>query len=72
MTPRRTTDLTLKGGGERSRLRKREGVSEAVFASSLNGTTGVVSKWERGDKRPHSPSLTLLSLVQKKGLEVIA
>jgi len=53
-------------------MRKREGVSEAVFASSLNVTTGVVSKWEHGDKRPHGPSLTLLSLVQKKGLDAIA
>lgn len=53
-------------------LRKRSGVSQAVFASYLNVTTGLVSKWERGEKRPQGPSLKLLALVQKKGLEAIA
>lgn len=53
-------------------MRKRAGVSQAVFASYLNVTTGLVSKWERGEKRPQGPSLKLLALVQKKGLEAIA
>ena len=53
-------------------VRKREGVSQAVFASYLNVTTGLVSKWERGEKCPQGPSLKLLALVQKKGLEAIA
>jgi putative transcriptional regulator len=53
-------------------LRKRSGVSQAVFASYLNVTTGLVSKWERGEKQPQGPSLKLLALVQKKGLEAIA
>ena len=47
-------------------------MSQAVFASYLNVTTGLVSKWERGEKQPHGPSLKLLALVQKKGLEAIA
>jgi putative transcriptional regulator len=29
-------------------VRKRAGVSQAVFASYLNVTTGLVSQWERG------------------------
>ena len=53
-------------------VRKQAGVSQAVFASYLNVTTGLVSKWERGEKQPHGPSLKLLALVQKKGLEAIA
>ena len=53
-------------------LRKRTGVSQAVFASYLNVTAGLVSKWERGEKQPQGPSLKLLALVQKKGLEAIA
>jgi putative transcriptional regulator len=53
-------------------LRKREGASQAVFASYLNVTTGLVSKWERGEKHPQGPSLKLLALVRKKGLEAIA
>lgn len=53
-------------------VRRRAGVSQAVFASYLNVTTGLVSKWERGEKHPQGPSLKLLALVQKKGLDAIA
>ncbi len=53
-------------------LRARERVSQAVFARHLNVTTGLMSQWERGEKRPAGPSLKLLSLVQNKGLEAIA
>lgn len=55
-----------------SSVRKRAGVSQAVFAHYLNVTTGLVSKWESGEKRPSGASLKLLALVQKKGLEAIA
>lgn len=44
-------------------LRKRAGVSQAVFASYLNVTKGLVSKWERGEKQPQGPSLKLLAHV---------
>lgn len=53
-------------------LRSRERVSQAVFARYLNVSVGVVSQWERGEKSPSGASLKLLSLVKKKGLEVIA
>lgn len=53
-------------------MRKRAGVSQAVFASYLNVTPGLISKWERGEKRPQGPSLKLLALVHKKGLEAVA
>jgi len=43
-----------------------------VFARYLNVTVSLVSKWERGEKEPRGPSLKLLALVQKKGLEAIA
>jgi putative transcriptional regulator len=55
-----------------AKVRKQAGVSQAVFASYLNVTVGLVSKWERGEKHPQGPSLKLLTLVQKKGLEAIA
>lgn len=48
-------------------IRTREMVSQAVFALHLNITTGLVSKWERGDNHPTGPSLKLLRLVQKNG-----
>jgi putative transcriptional regulator len=53
-------------------LRLREGVSQAVFARYLNVTTGLVSQWERGEKRPQGASLKLLTLVAKNGLQAVA
>jgi putative transcriptional regulator len=53
-------------------LRTREKASQAVFAAYLNVTPSLISKWERGEKHPQGTSLKLLSLVEKKGLEIIA
>lgn len=53
-------------------IREKENVSQVVFAHYLNVTKGVISQWERGEKRPSGASLKLLSLVKKKGLEAIA
>jgi putative transcriptional regulator len=53
-------------------LREREDVSQSVFASYLNVTKDSLSKWKRGEKRPAGPSLKLLSLVERKGLDGIA
>ena len=53
-------------------LREREGASQAVFARYLNVSTGLVSQWERGEKRPQGTSLKLLSLVAKHGLAAVA
>ena len=53
-------------------LREKEGVSQAVFARYLDVTTGLVSRWERGEKRPQGPSLKLLSLVAKNAFATVA
>ena len=53
-------------------LRLREHASQAVFARYLNVTTGLVSQWERGQKRPRGASLKLLALVAKNGLSAVA
>lgn len=53
-------------------IREREKASQAVFARYLNVTTGLVSQWERGKKRPSGASLKLLTLVAKKGLQAVA
>jgi putative transcriptional regulator len=52
-------------------LREREGVSQAVFARSLNLTTNYVSQLERGAKRARGATLKLLSLIRDKGLEAV-
>jgi putative transcriptional regulator len=54
------------------RIRLREKASQAVFARYLNVTTGLVSQWERGEKRPRGASLKLLTLVAQKGLQAVA
>ena len=54
------------------RLRKRAAVSQAVFAAHLNVTTGVVSKWERGEKHPSGPAAKLLALAARYGISAIA
>jgi hypothetical protein len=53
-------------------IRTKERASQTVFAAYLNVTPGLVSKWERGEKRPQGTSLKLLSLVAKKGRESVA
>jgi putative transcriptional regulator len=53
-------------------IRVRENVSQTVFANYLNVTCSLVSKWERGEKRPSGASLKLLSLVEKNGLATVA
>ena len=53
-------------------LRLREYASQAVFVRYLNVTTGLVSQWERGEKRPRGASLKLLTLVAKNGLGAVA
>jgi putative transcriptional regulator len=53
-------------------LREREDVSQAVFAGYLNVRPGLVSQWERGEKKPSGPSLKLLAIVKAKGLHAIA
>ncbi len=53
-------------------IRKKEAVSQAAFALHLNVTTGVVSKWERGEKRPSGTAAKLLTLIAKNGLAAIA
>ena len=53
-------------------IRQKAGVSQAVFAQYIGVTTGLVSKWECGEKKPSGPSLKLLALVKAKGLDAIA
>ena len=52
-------------------LREQAHVSQAVFAAVLNTSLSTVQKWEVGDKKPSGPSLKLLNLIERKGLEAI-
>jgi putative transcriptional regulator len=52
-------------------LRARHKLSQAVFASVLNTSVSTVRQWEIGQKRPSGPSLKLLDLIDRKGLEAV-
>lgn len=52
-------------------LREKANLSQAVFAAVLNTSVSTVQKWEIGDKKPSGPSLKLLSLIERKGLEAV-
>ena len=53
------------------RIRETAHMSQTVFALTLNVTPSLVSQWERGEKKPSGPSLKLLNLAEKKGVEAI-
>lgn len=57
--------------GQIKRLRTRNKASQAVFAAYLNTSPSTVQKWEQGQKKPNGPSLKLLNLVERKGLEAL-
>ena len=52
-------------------LRKRYNISQAVLASILNTSISTVRQWEIGEKHPSGPSLKLLNLLDRKGLEAV-
>jgi putative transcriptional regulator len=52
-------------------LREDARVIQAVFAAVLNTSVSTVQKWEAGDKRPSGPSLKLLNLIERKGLDAV-
>jgi putative transcriptional regulator len=53
-------------------IRARTRVSQAVFAAMLNTSVSTIQKWEIGEKRPSGPSLKLLNLIQRRGVEAVS
>ncbi len=53
------------------KLRNREGISQAVMGRYMNVAAKLIGEWERGEKKPSSPSLKLLSMIDKKGVEIL-
>jgi putative transcriptional regulator len=52
-------------------LRESTHVSQAVLAAVLNTSVSTGQKRETGDKKPSGPSLKLLNLIERKGLEAV-
>jgi putative transcriptional regulator len=61
MSPRRIRELRI-----------REDATQTVFAALLNVTPTLIKRWESGESEPRGASLKLLTLVEKKGLEIVA
>lgn len=53
------------------KLRERYKISQAVLAAILNTSLSTVQKWEIGDKHPGGPSLKLLNILDRKGIEAL-
>ena len=52
-------------------IREKTNTSRTVFAALLNVGSSTVEHWERGLKKPSGPSLRLLDVVERKGLEAL-
>lgn len=51
------------------RLRQRHNLSQGVLAEHLGVGKTTVQQWEQGAKRPSGPSLKLLNILDKRGIE---
>jgi putative transcriptional regulator len=58
-------------GAQIRALRERLQLSQSVLAAVLNTSLSTVRKWEVAEKHPSGPSLKLLSLLDRKGLEAV-
>ena len=58
-------------GSEIKALREKNHISQAVFATYLQVTADFVSKLERDETKPTGPTLVLLNVIRRKGLEAI-
>ena len=52
-------------------LRLKYNLSQPVFAQYFNVSDKLVKKWEQGQCAPKGAALKMLSIAEKKGLEVI-
>jgi putative transcriptional regulator len=52
-------------------LREQAHVSQAVLAAILNISPSTVQKWEAGAKKPSGPSLKMLNVIERKGLDAL-
>ena len=58
-------------GDEIRNVRERAHLSQAALARYLGLTTGYVSQLERGSKQAKGPTLALLNVIRRKGVEVL-
>lgn len=69
--PRAEAETVELTGDEIRAIREKARLSQAVFAHHLKLTVGHVSKLERGSERAKGPTLVLLDVIRRKGIEAI-
>jgi putative transcriptional regulator len=52
-------------------LRMRLQLTRNIFAACLNISESTLQKWEYGEKRPKGAALRLISLIDRKGIDVL-
>lgn len=52
-------------------IREDAHMSQAVFASVLNITTGYLSQLERGARQPTGAALAMLHVIRRRGIETV-
>jgi putative transcriptional regulator len=58
-------------GDEIQQLRKRQKLSQAVFAKYLNISAAMIRSLEQGQRRAHGAILKLLNIVDRHGVEAL-
>ena len=53
-------------------MRQESGLSQAGFARLLWAHKRTVQRWEAGTMRPTGPALALLTVVRKRGIQILA
>ena len=57
--------------GDIKRLRAKTRMSQAVFAQLLNTSPSTIRHWESGTRTPSGPSLKLLQILERKGMDAL-
>jgi putative transcriptional regulator len=52
-------------------VRKKNKVSQAIFAKLLNTSSSTVRQWESGAKKPSGIAVKLLNVVSKEGIGIL-
>ena len=52
-------------------LRTRLQLTRNIFAACLNISESTLQKWEYGEKRPKGAALRLISIIDRKGIDVL-
>jgi putative transcriptional regulator len=67
----RAIEIPVPTGEDIRSMREKANLSQAVFARKLHLSASYVSQLERGVRQASGPTLVLLNLIRKRGIEAI-